>query len=165
MSGWVPCLVRRPLGEMGVEVRLGHDLLDDYLRFVASRCRPNSVLAAGFDLKVFFAFAGKEPAEASMADVLEFITEQRSPRRGGNVVRLADGEAGLSARTIRRRLATSEAHTPPLSARFPAWMAAVVRDAQNRRVRDRPSPRVMIMVCRSTGCAKDTRRRHDCQPE
>ena len=106
MSGWVPCLVRRPLGEMGVEVRLGHDLLDDYLRFVASRCRPNSVLAAGFDLKVFFAFAGKEQAEVSMADVLEFITEQRSPRRGGNVVRLADGEAGLSARTIRRRLAT-----------------------------------------------------------
>src|ERR1700737_4382783 len=106
MSGGVPCLSRRALGESGVEVRLGHDLLDDYLRFVASRCRPNSVLAAGFDLKVFFAFVGKEPAVVTMADVLEFITEQRAPRRGGNVVRLDDGEAGLSARTIRRRLAT-----------------------------------------------------------
>jgi integrase/recombinase XerD len=106
MSGWMPCVVRRPLGETGVEVRLGHDLLDDYLRFVASRCRPNSVLAAGFDLKVFFAFVGKEPAEVSTADVLEFITEQRTPRRGTNVVRLDDGETGLSARTIRRRLAT-----------------------------------------------------------
>jgi integrase/recombinase XerD len=106
MSGWVPCLSRRRLGETGVEVRLGHDLIDDYLRFVASRCRPNSVLAAGFDLKVFFAFVGKEPAAVTTVDVLEFVTEQRAPRRGGNVVRLDDGEAGLSARTIRRRLAT-----------------------------------------------------------
>jgi integrase/recombinase XerD len=105
MSGWVPCLVRRRLGETSVEVRLGNDLLDDYLRFVGARCRPNTVLAAGFDLKVFFAFAGKEPAEVSRADVLEFITDQRAPRRG-NVVRLDDGEAGLSARTIARRLST-----------------------------------------------------------
>ena len=105
MSGWVPCLERRPLGETGVEVRLGDDLVDDYLRFVAARCRPNTVLAAGFDLKVFFAFAGKGPAEVSAADVLEFIIDQRAPRRG-NVVRLDDGEAGLSARTIARRLST-----------------------------------------------------------
>jgi integrase/recombinase XerD len=102
---WMPCLVQRRLGESGVEVRLGHDLLDDYLRFVAARCRPNSVLAAGFDLKVFFAFVGKEPTEVTTSDVFEFITEQRQPQRG-NVVRLADGEAGLSARTIRRRVAT-----------------------------------------------------------
>jgi len=105
MPDWVPCLERRALGETGVEVRLGHDLLDDYLRFVAARCRPNTVLAAGFDLKVFFAFAGKDPAEVSTADVLEFITDQRAPRRG-NVVRLDDGEAGLSARTIARRLSS-----------------------------------------------------------
>ena len=105
MSDWVPCLERRPLGETGVEVRLGNELLDDYLRFVAARCRPNTVPAAGFDLKVSFAFAGKEPAEVSTADVLEFITDQRAPRRG-NVLRL-DGEAGLSARTIARRLSTS----------------------------------------------------------
>jgi integrase/recombinase XerD len=88
-----------------VEVRLGNELLDDYLRFVAARCRPNTVLAAGFDLKVFFAFAGKGPAEVSTADVLAFITDQRIPRRG-NVARLDDGEAGLSARTIARRLST-----------------------------------------------------------
>ena len=37
MSDWVPCLQRRPLGERGVEVRLGNELLDDYLRFVAAR--------------------------------------------------------------------------------------------------------------------------------
>jgi hypothetical protein len=60
MSGWVPCLERRRLGETSLEVRLGNGLVDVYLRFVGARCRPNTVLAAGFDLKVFFAFAGKE---------------------------------------------------------------------------------------------------------
>jgi site-specific recombinase XerD len=105
VDAWVPCLVQRQLGESGVEVRLGHEQLDDYLRFVAARCRPNSVLAAGFDLKVFFTVVGKQPAEVSTLDVLEFIAAQRAPRRG-NVVRLDDGEAGLSARTVRRRLAT-----------------------------------------------------------
>src|SRR5215207_9998868 len=106
VSVWMPCLLRRPLGDTGVEVRLGHELVDDYLRFVASRCRANTVLAAGFDLKVFFDFVGKDPAEVSTADVLAFITEQRMPRHGANVVRLDDGEQGLSARTIRRRLST-----------------------------------------------------------
>ena len=106
MSLFTPQLSKRSLGESGVEVRLGHELLDDYLRFVAARCRPNSVLAAGYDLKVFFTTVRKEPVDVTMTDVLEFISEQRYPTRGGNVVRLVDGEAGLSARTIRRRLAT-----------------------------------------------------------
>lgn len=38
--------------------------------------------------------------------MLAFIEEQRAPSRGENVVRLADGEAGLAASTIKRRLAT-----------------------------------------------------------
>ena len=105
MDQWMPCLVQRRLGESGVEVRLGHEQLDDYLRFVGARCRPNSVLAAGFDLKVFFTVVGKQPAEVNTVDVLEFIAAQRAPRRG-NVVRLDDGETGLSARTVSRRLAT-----------------------------------------------------------
>ena len=103
---WSPCLVKRRLGEFGVEVRLGHELLDDYLRFVAARCRPNTVLATGFDLKVFFTFVGKDPALVTTADVLDFIADQRAPRRGANVIRLDDREEGLSARTVRRRLAT-----------------------------------------------------------
>ena len=40
------------------------------------------------------------------ADVLSFIAAQRQPRRGAGVVRIEDGEAGLSARTIKRRLAS-----------------------------------------------------------
>jgi hypothetical protein len=34
-------------------VRLGVPLLDEYLEFLAGRCRPNTVLAVAYDLKVF----------------------------------------------------------------------------------------------------------------
>ena len=99
---FVPCLVR-PADGGGVP-RLGHGLLDDYLEMVAARARPNTVLATAFDLKVFFAVVGRDPVEVSEADVLGFIRSQRQPRRGVSVVRIEDGEAGLSARTIKRRL-------------------------------------------------------------
>jgi site-specific recombinase XerD len=85
---------------------LGHRLLDDYLELVAARARPNTVLATAYDLKVFFSIIDKEPAEVVTADVLTFIKAQREPRRGAKVVRIEDGETGLSARTIKRRLAT-----------------------------------------------------------
>jgi integrase len=55
---------------------------------------------------VFFTVIPKEPAAVTTADVFSFIKAQRSPRRGPRVVRLEDGEAGLSVRTIKRRLAT-----------------------------------------------------------
>ena len=79
------------------------EVLDRYVEFVAARCRPNTVIATVSDLRVFFALIDKDPAAVTPADVFEFITAQR---RGGDgrVVRLADGEAGLAARTIRRRL-------------------------------------------------------------
>lgn len=105
MAEFVPVLRQRQLGVSGVELCLGNDLLDQYLRFVAARCRPNTLLATGFDLKVFFAFTGKDPVEITTGDVLDFIAFQHARRRG-NVVRFADGEADLSARTVRRRLAT-----------------------------------------------------------
>ena len=102
---FVPCLVRGSLGD-GQVPRLGDPLLDGYLDMVAARARPNTVLATAFDLKVFFSVVGKEPAEIGEADVLGFIAAQRQPRRGATVVRIEDGEAGLSARTIKRRLAS-----------------------------------------------------------
>jgi hypothetical protein len=72
------CLIRsqRPGGEPLVE--LGVPLLDDYLRFVAARCRPSTVLAAAYDLKVFFTVVGKHPQEVRPADVLAFVTAQRA---------------------------------------------------------------------------------------
>jgi integrase/recombinase XerD len=37
---------------------------------------------------------------------LAFVEAQRRPRQGGNVVRIDDGEQGLSARTVKRRLSS-----------------------------------------------------------
>ena len=84
--------------------RLGDPLLDRYLEFVESRARHNTLLATASDLRAFFAVVSKPVPEVTTADVLEFIAEQRRPRGDGRVVRLADGEAGLSSRTIKRRL-------------------------------------------------------------
>ena len=97
---------QRVVGAGGrVEVRLGHPVVDLYLEFLAARCRPNTVLAAGFDLKVFFALFPVEPTEVTTADVLAFISAQRASG-DDTVVRLVDGESGLSARTIQRRLSS-----------------------------------------------------------
>jgi site-specific recombinase XerD len=84
----------------------GVAVLDRYVEFVSARCRPNTVAATVSDLGVFFSVIDKDPLAVTSADVLAFITEQRRPRGSGRVVRLADGEAGLSARTIKRRLAS-----------------------------------------------------------
>ena len=61
-------------------VTLGHPQLDRHLEFVAARGRPNTVLAAASDLKLFFEIVGKEPVEVTTADVMEFIARQREPR-------------------------------------------------------------------------------------
>jgi integrase/recombinase XerD len=84
---------------------LGHPVLDDHLRFVAARVRPNTVLATAFDLKVFFAVVTRERDQVTTRDVLAFVEGQCQPRIGGNV-RIDDGEQGLSARTIKRRLSS-----------------------------------------------------------
>jgi site-specific recombinase XerD len=88
------------------DVRLGDPVLDRYLGFVESRCRQNTLLAAASDLKIFFTVVDKPPVEVTSADVLAFITAQRRPAGDGRIVRLADGESGLSARTIKRRLSS-----------------------------------------------------------
>ena len=92
-----------------MEVALGpsgrDEVLARYVEFVAARCRPNTVLATVSDLKVFFSVIDKDPVAVTPADVFEFITVQRRGAGDGRVVRLADGESGMAARTIRRRLA------------------------------------------------------------
>lgn len=103
---WTPsfeCLVR---GDGEREYRVGHELVDEFLEFVSGRARPNTVRAYAHDLKVFFGVVDKDPVEVTPADVLAFVTEQNRPRGGAdNVVRICDGRAGLSASTIKRRLA------------------------------------------------------------
>src|SRR5213592_338281 len=98
-----PCLVRLVSGSGQVRYRLGERLVDRYLEFVAGRCRPNTLRAVAFDLKAFFTVTGKDPVEVTAADVFDFLADQRGDR---SVVRLADGESGLSARTIARRLSS-----------------------------------------------------------
>jgi Phage integrase, N-terminal SAM-like domain len=67
------------------------------------RVRPNTLRAVAFDLKTFFAVAGKDPVQVTPADVFEFLAHQRGDR---TVIRLAGRESGLSARTIARRLSS-----------------------------------------------------------
>ncbi len=81
----------------------GDPLLDRYLEFVAGRARPNTLRAVAFDLKTFFSVVEKDPEEVRAADIFEFLAHQRGDR---SVVRVADRESGLSARTIARRLAS-----------------------------------------------------------
>ncbi|MDQ3306902.1 MAG: site-specific integrase [Actinomycetota bacterium] len=107
---WSPrfeCVV----GEDGEQrYRVGHELIDEFLEFIAARARPNTVRAYAHDLKIFFTIVVKEPAEVTSPDVLAFVTQQRGGRAGTeNVVRITDGSAGLSAATIKRRLAAVSA--------------------------------------------------------
>jgi len=83
--------------------RLGDPLADRYLEFVAGRARPNTLRAVAFDLKAFFTVVAKDPVAVAAADVFEFLAHQRGDR---TVLRLADRESGLSARTIARRLSS-----------------------------------------------------------
>lgn len=117
----------------GGVIRLGHPLLDAYLELVAARARPNTTLAQVYDLKVFFAVVAKEPVDVTPSDVLDFVAEQRKPRQASNVVRIEDGEAGLSARTIKRRLATLAGLYDYLVIRGDVTSSPVPRGLANRR--------------------------------
>ena len=99
---WSPCLVRSC--GVSLSLSLGHPLIDDYLAFVAARARPNTHLAVGYDLKVFFSVTGKEPAAVTTADVLDFIRLQLDP--AASDVMGAAPKRGLSPRTVKRRLAS-----------------------------------------------------------
>lgn len=103
---WSPVLTRSVDATHLQTITLGHPIIDEYLAFAGARLRLNSWLAVAFDLKVFFSVIPKEPQAITTADVFAFIKAQRALRFGPTVVRLEDGESGLSARTIKRRLAS-----------------------------------------------------------
>ena len=98
-----PQMVRTTSGLGEARYALGDRLVDLYLEFVAGRARPNTLRAVAFDLKAFFTVVPKDPAAVTPADVFEFLAHQRGDR---SVIRLADRESGLSARTIARRLSS-----------------------------------------------------------
>jgi integrase/recombinase XerD len=145
--GSFPCLVRVVSGSGQVRYRLGERLVDRYLEFVAGRCRPNTLRAVAFDLKAFFAVIGKDPVAVTAADVFEFLADQRGDR---TVVRLADRESGLSARTIARRLSSVSGLYAYLVARgdTPVRANPVPRGLMTRRqggtMRSRMAPLVRV---------------------
>ncbi len=132
---FVPCVVRSMEGSELASITLGDPLVDAYLEFVGARGAANTWLATAYDLKVFFEVVAKHPAEVTAADVFAFLAAQRAPRRGERVVRIEDGEPGLAARTIARRLSSVAGLFEYLLARGDAGVASnpVPRGLAGRR--------------------------------
>jgi integrase/recombinase XerD len=133
---------RNAAGEL--VVRLGVRLLDEYLEFLAGRCRPNTVLAVAYDLKVFFTVVGKPPRRVRPADVLAFMTAQRTGGEGRLQVAGA-GPGGVSSRTLRRRLSSVSGLYGFLLARGDVTANPVPRGLPTRRERQRPRQGVPLV--------------------
>jgi integrase/recombinase XerD len=127
-----------------VVARLGVPLLDEYLEFLAGRCRPNTVLAVAYDLKVFFTVVAKSPRRVRRADVLAFMTVQRTGGEGRLQV-AGSGEDGVSARTLRRRLSSVSGLYGFLLARGDVSVNPVPRGLPARRERQRPGQGVPLV--------------------
>ena len=122
-------------------VRLGMPLVDGYLEFLAGRCRPNTVLAAAYDLRVFFGVVAKSPAEVAAADVLGFITAQRTGRaadRPLQPVEPVEESGAVAASTVARRLSTVSGFFAYLQACGDIAANPVPRGLPTRRERLRP---------------------------
>jgi integrase/recombinase XerD len=133
---------RNAAGEL--VVRLGVRLLDEYLEFLAARCRPNTVLAVAYDLKVFFTVVAKPPRRVRSVDVLEFMTAQRTG--GDGRLQLAAGDpGGVSARTLRRRLSSVSGLYGFLLVRGDVTVNPVPRGLPTRRERQRPGQGVPLV--------------------
>src|SRR5215468_3921380 len=136
-------LTRSRNADGGLVVRLGVPLLDEYLEFLAGRCRPNTVLAVAYDLKVFFTVAAKPPRRVRPVDVLAFMTAQRTG--GDGRLKVADASAGVSARTLRRRLSSVSGLYGFLHARGDVAVNPVPRGLPTRRERQRPGQGVPLV--------------------
>jgi integrase/recombinase XerD len=129
--------------------RVGVPLADVYLEFLGGRCRPNTVRAAAYDLKVFFAVVAKPPDQVRPADVLGFITAQRTGQAGerGALQPVATrGEpGGVAAATVRRRLSIVSGFFAFLQARGDVAANPVPRGLPTRRERCRPGQGVPLV--------------------
>jgi site-specific recombinase XerD len=127
---------------------LSDPLVDSYLAFVAGRCRPNTLRAVAHDLKTFFTIIDKAPVEVVAADIFTFVADQRGDR---SVVRISDGESGLSARTIARRLSSISGFYAYLVARgdTPVASSPVPRGLSTRRRGGRRTQVPLVRVPRT----------------
>lgn len=142
---YFPCLVRSSSSSGETRYALGDPLVDAYLRFVAGRCRPNTVRATAHDLKCFFTVVDKAPVEVAAADVFDFLAHQRGDRI---VVRISDGESGLAPATIARRLSSVSGFYAYLVARGDAGVDTnpVPRGLATRRAGGARRPRTVPLV-------------------
>jgi len=142
-----PCLIRTrgPAGEP--MIRIGMPLVDDYLEFLEVRCRPNTVLAAASDLRVFFKVVDKLPAEVRPVDVLGFITAQRTGRVDDRLLQPVDQVeqgVGVATSTVARRLSMISGFFAYLQARGDIPANPVPRGLPTRRERSRPGQGVPL---------------------
>ncbi|GAA2501679.1 tyrosine-type recombinase/integrase [Terrabacter carboxydivorans] len=120
----------------------GDPLLDAYLEFLSGRCRPNTVLAARFDLKVFFTVVANPVKAATATDVLGFVTAQRSSAahvRDPLLTSVEVDTVGVSLRIVRCRLSTNRWPVRVLTARGEVPTNPVPRGLPTRRARHRPT--------------------------
>ncbi len=141
------CLIRSrgPSGEP--VVRLGMPLVDDYLEFLAGRCRPNTVLAAAYDMRVFFGVVDKSAEDVRAADVLGFMTAQRTGRGDGarlQPVEVGEQNSGVATSTLARRLSMISGFFAYLQARGDITANPVPRGLPTRRERSRPGQGVPL---------------------
>jgi integrase/recombinase XerD len=133
----------------GLVVGVGVPLADVCLELLGGRCRPDTVLAAAYDLKVFFTVVARPPGEARPADVLAFITAQRTGRAGERgLLQPLDGEgepAGVSSATVRRRLWVVSGFFAFLQARGDVPANPVPRGRPARRGCSRPRQGVPLV--------------------
>jgi integrase len=122
----------------------GLPLADEYLEFLGGRCRPNTVQAVAYDLKVFFTAAGKPAEVVTTADVLAFMTAQRAGGRG-RLQLAGENTGGVSARTLRRRLSSVSGLYSFLQARGDVSANPVPRGLPTRRERQRPREGVPLV--------------------
>jgi integrase/recombinase XerD len=140
--------VTRSSGRSGeLAIRIGVPLADVYLEFLGGRCRPNTVLAAAYDLKMFFAVVARPPDQVRPADVLAFITAQRTGRADehGALQPAEPGPAGVSGATVRWRLSVVSGFFAFLQARGDVAANPVPRGLPTRRERSRPRQGVPLV--------------------
>jgi integrase/recombinase XerD len=137
-------LIRSRDAAGNVIARLGLPVLDVYLEFLAGRCRPNTVLAVAYDLKVFFTTVGMPPEGVTTTDVLAFMTAQRTGGQGRLQV-AGQNTAVVSARTLRRRLSSVSGLYSFLQARGDVAANPVPRGLPTRRERQRPRQGVPLV--------------------
>jgi integrase/recombinase XerD len=86
-----------------IRLRLGVELVDEYLDFLKCRCRPNTWLNYAHDLKAFFNIVDKPVTNISTQDIFYFIQEQRYPQPAPPSNEYVTAK-GVCIRTIKRRL-------------------------------------------------------------